>query len=221
MLTTEFRQLFRPILCISLISILGFQSQMFAQKAFVGRLEYHLKLDNPQDKDNINVDTMIIYTNDTIVRIETRSKLGEQILIKHLKKQKSYLLLNVSGQKFAIQTNIDTTLVKNTTEQEIKYFIFGCKKIAGLKSKKAIINRNDLDSQRIVYYSKKIRPDLLDVYEGIKGLPVDYYLQHTDGIYHYTLKEQTNQPISRDLFGIPSDYVITTFDDFLKAIRQE
>ncbi|MBU2019232.1 MAG: hypothetical protein KJ941_06270 [Bacteroidetes bacterium] len=163
-------------------------------------------MENPQFSKDQQVDTMVIYTNDTIVRIESKSKLGEQVLIKHLVKQKSYLLLNVNDQKFAIQTNADTALTKNTIDQKIKYYWFGSKKISGVKAKKAKISRNDLDTAKIFYYTKTIRPDLLNVYEGVKGLPLHYYLQHTDGIYQYQLVEFSDQAVSRDY----SEFLRTT-----------
>ena len=189
-----------------------------AQKGFVGRLEYHIKPDTISSIADKFVDTMIVYTNDTIVRVESRTRLGEQVLIKHLQLKKSYLLLNVNGEKFAIQTQEDTSITKKSVVQNIRYTWLGSKKFSGMKGKKAKIEREDLPEIKTIYYNPKIRTDLLDVYAGIKGLPLEYYLQHTDGIYKYSLNNSSEILPERDLFGIPSDYKKTTFEEFMKVL---
>ena len=141
--------------------------------------------------------------------------------MKHLEKKKSYLLLELMDQKFAIQTNSDTAIVKKNPSLKIKYKLFGGKVMHGLKVKTAVVTRDDLGEPRKILYTKQIRPDLLDVYDGIKGLPVDYYVANPDGVLHYRLVSCTPYKVDRQIFGIPSDYQITTFDNFLKTIRQE
>ncbi|NRA10635.1 MAG: hypothetical protein HRT57_01610 [Crocinitomicaceae bacterium] len=66
-------------------------------KGFSGMLEYSVSLKDT----NLNVfnkeSSMIIYTNDTISRMENfTGQLGKQVTIRHMELNKSYLLIEVS-----------------------------------------------------------------------------------------------------------------------------
>ena len=79
------------------ILIFLYQFAVFAQKQvpFKGRLIYKIEFINPVDSTQNTISKSIVYTNDTLVRVESETgQLGPQVLIKHLILQKYYLLIN-------------------------------------------------------------------------------------------------------------------------------
>lgn len=188
---------------------------------FTGKLVFTVEMLDTTVQQIIDAREMEVYTNDTLSRIVVQNDaLGEQVTIKHMEYRKSYLLMNMGGQKLAIQTDAadDTSHVE---PYQFKYKLFGRKKVNGFVLKKAIVYREDLEEKREIWYFKDIRPDIMDMYAGIKGLPADFYIGTVDGIVHYTLKSIEAQPVEKDLFGIPSDYEKITLHEFMKYIRRE
>ncbi len=188
---------------------------------FTGELVYSVEMVDTNVQKIIDSRDMTVYTNDTLSRIVIQNDaLGEQVTIKHMDFKKSYLLMNMGGKKLAIQT--DATDDSSKVEPyQIRYKFFGRKKVNGFVLKKAIVYREDLEEERLIWYFKNIRPDIMDMYEGIKGLPADFYIGTVDGIVHYTLKSVTEKPVNKDYFGIPSDYERISLREFMKYVRRE
>ena len=202
------------------ILIFLYQFAVFAQKQvpFKGRLIYKIEFINPVDSTQNTISKSIVYTNDTLVRVESETgQLGSQVLIKHLILQKYYLLINYNDTKFAIQQNVpkDTIPSKYTFKNK-----FGSKKIDGVKAKRVLVNAASFDKPIEMWYFPKISPKYLDVLKGINGLPVDYYLQLEDGILHYTLEKIEFSEVNKDLFGIPTDFKKVSFDEFVDQMMQ-
>lgn len=203
-----------------LLFILIIQFAVFGQKQapFQGRLIYKIEFINSVDSTQNTISKSVIYTNDTLVRVESETgQLGPQVLIKHLVLQKYYLLINYSDTKFAIQQHVpkDTIPSKYTFKKK-----FGSKKIAGVKAKRVFVSAPSYDKAIEIWYFPKISPKYLDVLNGIKGLPVDYYLQLEDGMLHYTLENIEFSEVNKDLFGIPTDFKKVSFDEFLDQMMQ-
>jgi hypothetical protein len=96
---------------------------------------------------------MLIYAKDSLLKvINFSSTLGKQELIKHLTKEKSYLLLETTKGKYAIRTNYtkyqDTTLSYSFKKK------LGSKRIAGMKAKKLSVTFTDIDKKFTFYYYK-------------------------------------------------------------------
>ena len=189
------------------------------QISFTGKIVYSVEMLDTNVQKIIDKREMVVYTNDTLSRIEVQNDaLGEQVSIKHLEFDKSYLLMTMMGKKLAIQTdgNEDSTV---TEPYQFKYKLFGRKKINGLVLKKAIVIRSDLVEKRKIWYFKDVRPEILGMYDGIKGLPADFYIGTVDGIVHYQIESIEKQVVSKDLFGIPSDYEKIKLKDFMDHVR--
>lgn len=199
------------LFCLILLSVQGIAQKKYAP--FSGRLVYRIEFKGAADSAFAMQSKTSIYTNDTLVRIESESgQLGPQVLIKHLLLQKYYLLLEYNDKKYAIQQHMpaDTTLSKYTFKKK-----FGKKKIAGIKAKKVVVNSQSFAEPLTMWYFPTISPKYLDVLKGIKGLPVDYYIQMEDGYLHYILESIEISPVNMDLFGIPSDFKKVSFDEFM------
>lgn len=214
----------RKPLGVLILSAIALIPSLSAQN-FTGKITYTIEAVDTAVRKFVPTQTMTLYTNDTLSRLEVNSPVfGQQITIRHLTLHKSYLLVEFDGKKYAIQTD-DTAKEGDTTRPldpyTIDYKCFKKKKIGTYKMKRAQVVQKQKEFNQEIYYFTKIRPDLLDVYEGIKGLPAIYYLDSKDGLMKYTAIEISKEFVSKDLFGIPSDYKRIRFDDFLKEIMPE
>lgn len=203
------------ILLFSLVISTNVQSQ----NAFSGKIVYKVEMLDTAVQQLIDARDMVLFTNDTLSRVELMNDaLGEQVTIKHLSLKKSYILMTMVGKKLAIQTTSADDTVK-TEPYVFKYHLFGKKKINGHILKKVTVYREDLGQKKVCWYFKDIRPDLMEMYPGIIGLPADFYVGTVDGIVHYSLQSIENKAVEKDLFGIPSDYEKISLLDFLNHVR--
>lgn len=183
-----------------------------SQKPFEGKLVYSIEISDTSLRQLFPSSTMTIYTNDTIVRIETKTDaLGQQVLIQHLQKNKAYLLIETTTDKYAIQLPEKEGAETKYTYKKAK----GKKLISGLSSRKILVSFPSVIPKMEFYYHKEISAKYVPGFEDFPGLLTDYYVVSKDGIYHHQLKEIMNQPVSRDLFGIPSDYKKISMSDFV------
>jgi hypothetical protein len=213
------------ILSFALVINSLFTVNTFSQnhKPFQGKLVYSVEMADTAMQKMIPARTMVIYTNDTIVRIENETnQLGKQIIIKHTVLNKSILLLSSGDKNYAIQTNLnkksDSTSLKPSESKYIYKKKFGRKKIVNKKANRMTIQLKGQKKQIEILYFKDYSTKYIDAYNEIPGLPVRYYIQTEDGIVVYTLIQMENKTINRDLFGIPSDYKRVTFDQFLDEV---
>jgi hypothetical protein len=207
----------KTLLILSFVFLI-FTSNSFSQIGFTGGIKYNVSMLDTTLQQLIDDREMVVYTNDTLSRMEIlNDALGSQVSIKHMDLKKSYLLMDFLGKKLAIQTNQQDDSTQYEPYQ-IKYKFFGKKKVDGMILKKAIVYREDLEEPRTVWYFKNIRPDILDFYSGIKGLPADFYVGTVDGILHYSLLSIDQKLVSKDMFGIPSNITLGEFLDTVKRI---
>ncbi len=209
-----------PFVYLSIIFFTLTGSFVSAQSPFMGKIVYSVEMLDTNLQKIIDNREMVVYTNDTLSRIEVlNDALGEQITIKQMELKKSYLLMSMMGSKLAIQTD-DSDDSSKVEPYHFKYLWFGRKKVNGFVLKKAKVSREDLGEKRVIWYFKDIRPDLMEMYKGIKGLPADFYIGTVDGIVHYQLKSIEYQCVEKDKFGIPSDFEKIKLKDFMDHVRR-
>lgn len=190
-------------------------SLVFAQKQvpFTGKLTYKIEFVDSNFRDLIPASKMVIYSNDTLLRIENQTdQLGKQVLIKHLILNKSYLLIETPLGKFAIQTDHASDSLPSKYTYKKKR---GKAKIAGIKARKLMISHPDMKMEREILYTKKYSPKYLNHFKDFPGLPLHYYIINVDGVYEYTLENMEIMLPEKDLFGIPSDYKRISYSDFV------
>lgn len=205
-----------------LFFLLSIQFTGIAQKGqFIGMLEYKITARDTALQALYPENKMLLYTNDTIVRVENfTSQLGKQVTLRHIEKNKSYLLLSTAFGNFAIQTDLN----KQPDSTKISKYTFEKKcfkrKIAGRKANRIIASHEDFKEPIEFWYFKDIDSKYHDTFEGIPGLPVKYSVATPDVIYDYELVKVLEYTPDRDLFGVPSDYERISFDDFLDKLIQ-
>ena len=184
-------------------------------------LQYKIVVADTSLRDLVPENKMIVYTNDTIVRIENfTSQLGKQVTIRHMILNKSYLLLEMPFGKFAIQTdnsNADTV----TKNPDKKYTIDAkCrrKKLLGRKANRANVSHKGFETPVEFLYLKGYSTQIINSFEDLPGLPVKYSVVTTDAIFNYELTKMSEYSPNKDLFGIPSDYQKISFEEFMDLL---
>ena len=198
-------------LTLFLTIIFSFQ-YVFSQKndVFSGELTYEIER---VDKKDTNRTFMIIYAKDSLLKVVNfNSNSGKQQLIKHLRLNRSYILLETPKQNFAIRTN--EHLVIDSIENYTFKKQMGMRKIAGIPVKKLLVHHNEISEAVTFYYTKSISAKYANVYKNLPGLPLLFYIPTKDGLFKYTLKELKNNNPPLELFMIPKGYKIVSFEDF-------
>jgi len=206
------------LVCLIALSCAPF---VVGQKPLSGIFEYKASISLPDTNVILKEWNVRVFTNDTIVRVETETQLGIQVYIRHMELNKAYLLIDYGTEKYAIQTNLDNQPKIDTLKPD--YTIkrkFGTKKVAGIKCRKYYIQIDNQPEGFYSYFAKKISNKYLEVYKNIPGLGLDYYLPSPDGLIHYELKQLTITPVDSNLFGVPSDYKRITFDEFVNLFSE-
>jgi len=198
-------------LTLVLTIIFSFQ-YVFSQKndVFSGELTYEIER---VDKKDTNRTFMIIYAKDSLLKVVNfNSNSGKQQLIKHLRLNRSYILLETPKQNFAVRTN--EHLVIDSIENYTFKKQMGMRKIAGIPVKKLLVHHKEISEAVTFYYTKSISAKYANVYKNLPGLPLLFYIPTKDGLFKYTLKELKNNNPPLELFMIPKGYKIVSFDDF-------
>jgi len=205
-------------LLLSLFITSGFSQN---KGSFSGQLTYEIER---VDKKDTNRTFMIIYAKDSLLKVVNfNSNSGKQQLIKHLRLNRSYILLETPKQNFAVRTN--EHLVIDSIENYTFKKQMGMRKIAGIPVKKLLVHHKEISEAVTFYYTKSISAKYANVYKNLPGLPLLFYIPTKDGLFKYTLKElkKNNPPL--ELFMIPKGYKIVSFDDFsnefLKSSEEE
>jgi hypothetical protein len=198
-------------LTLFLTIIFSFQ-YVFSQKnnVFSGELTY--EIERVDKKDTVR-SFMIIYAKDSLLRVVNFNSItGKQELIKHLRLNRSYLLVESDQQNFAVRTNehlILDTLQNYTFKKQM-----GTRKIAEIKVKKLRVKHKEISEDLTFYYTKSISSKYANIYKNLPGLPLLFYVPTVDGLLKYTLKELKNNNPPLDLFMIPQGYKIISFEEF-------
>ena len=190
-----------------------------AQAQLSGMLVYKVDLLSADTMSPQNHWQVVVYTNDTMVRVETQGgPFGKQVYIRHMVLNKAYLLLAMDGQKFAIRTD----LAKKSKDTSLNYTVkklIGSKKINGIRCKKYKITDVGAPMGYVCYFAKKIPNKYIEVYQDIPGLALDYFLPSQNGLIHYQLVQYEAQVLDKNMFSIPSDYKKVTFEEFMSSLN--
>lgn len=207
------------LLTIALVVILALGScgvQKESNTPFEGKLVYSVSSveNNPNDTDSINY--QVVYAKDSLLRVESFTPIGKQIYIKHIPKERAYILMDLFHKKVAIQTITDTVDRSNKYTFKSK---MGSKTFAGKKAKNIAVTFNEQDTTIIMNYIEDISPRYSEAIEGIPGLPVKYSV-YSNGLWiSYELISFEEREISKEKFGIPSNHEIITLDEFIEIMK--
>lgn len=194
-------------------------------KSFSGELIYMVTQVDASPNELIPSDNaekkVIIYAKDSLLKIVNFNSVnGSQECLKHLKKNKTILLIELEGQGYAIRMDEDQNPRKDTLYSFNKKC--GLKRnIGGLKSKKMTMNHPMLTNELICFYSKKIPSEYANVFEDLPGIPTVYYIVADDGLFRYELESYQDYDPPLSIFMIPEGFEIVTMLEFMDKVNSD
>ena len=194
-------------------------STSVAQKntLFSGELVYNIERINP--KDSIP-SKMLVYAKDSLLKIiNFSSTLGKQEMIKHLRLNRSYVLVSTTKGDFAIKSDHNKT--NDTTQSYTFTKKFGRKKIAGLKAKRIIVSFKGVEKKFTFYYTPKINSIYNGSFQNLPGLLLEYYLVNENGKFKYTLEDIKISDPPLEIFSVPSKYKKVSLEEFIMQVSAQ
>lgn len=206
-----------PLVILSLISF-SCTPKLHEMDSFEGQLVYRIQSNRIQLGDPDSLDYQIIYAKDSLLRIENFTPLGKQVYIKHLNKNKAYILMEFGDNKYAIQT------IPDEHPNAEGYFYQPTKKkklIAGFQAEEMQVFVPDADSSMLMYFYTAIPKKYTEALPNAPGLPVKYTIYSNDEFFWYELESIRFEQFHIDLFGIPSDFEKITMEKFVELFNQQ
>ncbi len=190
----------------------------FAQ--FEGKIVYSLDYELPEAMESQRA--MLPATMDLIIgkektKIVQNTMMGSQIVISDTKTKESVLLMDMMGQKMAI--NMPAPTEEDLKNEELPTFKYDdkTKKIAGYKCKHAIMiveDENGEVNEIDVYYTEEIPSEANSKLKGLKGFPLEYAMAPQGMVMTLTAKSVTKEKLPASEFNVPEGYKTMTMEEF-------
>ena len=196
--------------CLSFYSIYGQKNS-----SFEGILTYQIT--NVTKIDSTKMQTVIFCKDSLIKVVNFNEQTGRQELLKHLIYNKSYILVDIENVKYAVRTK------EHLQESDISYSFkrkCGRKKIGSLWSKKILVKYNENKLPLTCYFSKKINPKYANAMLEFPGLPTLFYTFGDRQIFRHTLIEYEKKELPLSIFGIPENYIILSWEEFVSKFSE-
>jgi len=184
---------------------------LFAQKPFEGKIVY--KIDYPALPDEMKgMEGMlpketIVYTKGTKSRTETASLMGNQVVISDAKKDYGVVLMDMIGQKMAIEPTAEEMKdAKDRNDKMTVKYLNETKTVAGIKCKKAIISAADEEFPLEVYYTEEYSNYNANDMKQLKGMPLEYSIKANGLEMRMVAQSVTAEKVADSQFEIPADY---------------
>ena len=207
------------ILFISILfTIISCATPKVQNAHFEGKFVYKISLPNGIDEVSDSTDYQVVYAKDSMLRIENNTPIGKQIYIKHIPRNRAYILMDFGATKLAIQTIPDTASENSNYHYSS---LKGGEKIAGFKTQSIAVHDIEMDTTITMNYYPNISSKYSTAYTRMPGLPMKYYLLSDNEWVKYQIQSIEEKVLDINLFGIPSDYQIITFDEFIELLQQE
>jgi hypothetical protein len=203
------------IVSIVIIQLLG-SCGTKVQERFEGKMVYKISSSRTEHIDEDSLGYQIVYAKDSMLRIENFTQLGKQVYIKHITKNRAYILMEFNGEKIALKSIPEPPANAGKYEFKKKR---GKQDIAGKSARKMQVKIPNVDSLFIMYYYDDISHDYSEAIPGLPGLPVKYTLIVNDELADFELIKFEQKEISIDFFGVPSDYKVMTMDEFVEGFQ--
>ncbi len=90
--------------------------------------------------------------------------------------------------------------------------------IVNRKANRMLVSHPEFKEPIEFLYFKNISNKYSTFYTEMPGLPVRFSVPTADGTIDYELIKMSEYSPNHDLFGVPSDYKLVTFDEFLEKM---
>lgn len=186
------------------------------QERFEGKMVYKITSERIDYSAEDSLGYQVIYAKDSMLRIENFTQLGKQVYIKHITKNRAYILMEFEGEKVALKSIPEPPANAGKYKFSKKR---GKEVIAGRTARKMEVKIPNVDSLFTMFYFDDVSHDYSEAIPGLPGLPVKYTLIANDELSDYELIQFEQKAMSIDFFGIPSDYKIMTMDEFMTRFQ--
>lgn len=198
-------------------------STVQAQKSFEGIVVYDItypESDLEQDIMAMLPDKMTTRISGTYKSNETLSAMSNQVEITNSEDMSRIILIDVMGQKFAIESTKEEIEKENAeTGDPVIQYLDDTREIAGYTCKKALVTTKDdrgKEHEMEVYYTEELITDDL-FFEGklrnLKGLPLEYTITTDQMKMVFTASEIKKGGVKKKDFEVPDDYKYVTEDE--------
>lgn len=166
--------------------------------------------------------TMKMKINGLKSRTEMNMAMGSTIIVFNGEEKSGFTLLDMMGQKFAMEITAEEIEEENEKESEMDVEVTGeTKDIAGYSCKKAIVkpkNTTEDDSEMTVYFTEELGSGMLNynnpVFKDVNGVMMEYTMQENDVNMTFTAISVTKKKLGDEEFEIPEGYNVMSMSDF-------
>jgi len=203
----------------SLLAVVAiFVGSSFAQ--FEGKIVYSLDYELPEAMESQRAmlpSTMDLLIGKEKTKIIQNTMMGSQIVISNTKTKESVLLMDMMGQKMAI--NMPAPTKEDLAKEKVPTFKYDdkTKKIAGYKCKHAIMlveDENGEVNEIDVFYTEEIPAEANSKLKGLKGFPLEYSMAPQGMVMTLTAKTVTKEKLPKSEFSVPEGYTTMTMEEF-------
>lgn len=190
------------------------------EQSFIGKVKYKIEYPEsnipPQAQGQLP-DNSTLYIKGNQSKTEMISAMMTRNTIKDAEAMKAVTLLEVMGQKFAIEQTKEEILEernkKDTSELE---FTENTKTIAGYEAREVIV-KPEGEEPYSVYYTPEIGGKAMNfdshIFKNIDGLPLEFRIANEQFVMKMTATEISEEKVSSDAFEIPEGYEKVTMEE--------
>lgn len=186
-----------------------------------GKIVYNLNAKKFSQNPNDSINYQIVFAKDSLLRIDSYTKIGKQIYLKNLSTQKAYVLMDLGFKKVALIVNKDTAKQKSDVSNYIFKRKLGKEKIGEYTFSNILVTDTILDTTMVMNYYPEISAKYATAFSNFPGLPAKYAIYSNGMWINYKIKEIIPQKVPFAQFKIPDDYEIMTFDVFMDMIESQ
>lgn len=189
-------------------------------KSFTGKVKYKIEYPNsniPAQAQGQLPDNSTLYIKGKKSKTEMISPMMTRNTIKDTEAMNAVTLLEVMGQKYAIEQTKEEILEerdkKDTPELE---YTENTKTIAGYEAREVIVKPEDGEPYSI-WYTPEIGGKTMNfdspIYKNLDGLPLEFRIENEQFEMKMTATEISEEKVSSDAFNIPDDYEKVTMEE--------
>lgn len=215
----SFSILFLVIFMMSGVSVMAGK-----KKAFTGQITYKISIESdniPEQAKAMLPKTMIMYVGADKTKSELFTQMGNQSSIEDLNAKTKVGLLDVMGQKYALQETYADVLKEKEALPELDLEFTGeTKEIAGFVCKKVIAKKKNDGS---VFSTAWVADDLEvheninfsnPIFDDVKGLMLQFDVEAGNGMFlTFTATNIDEKKIKDSVFEVPEGYKPTTMEE--------
>jgi len=214
----------KSIILFVVLITLGFGQDVFS-KDFSGVIIYNITYDDANMDPQMAAmmpKTLKMMIKDGKVRTEMSTGMGKNINIFDSETMTGSALLDVMGQKFAIEMAADEINKEMEDAPDVKIEKFDdTKEIAGYTCKKAVVKvlkeSGETEHELEVYYTDELGSGGINMdnpmFKDIDGVMLEYSIKNEDMDMKFTAISVDQKKVSDSEFEIPEDYKKVTQEE--------